>query len=182
MSHLYYTTKSKKGQHLNYEERKKIELSKFHSGIYFGNLQSKFIPASSKIRPLTNRLLCDIIMLNHSRQRFESIGTDTNKTDKEEAMKDKYDNIKHLTRPQYDDFPPMSINDRAAQFSPFAALVGYDDAVSETARLTDSRRVLTDDKEKQLNESLNSIIDSLDSQPIVAVTYFVPDEKKSGGR
>ena len=43
-------------------------------------------------------------------------------------MTDNYDDIKHLTRPQYDDLPPMSMSDRAAQFSPFAALVGYDDA------------------------------------------------------
>ena len=54
---------------------------------------------------------------------------------------DNYDDIKHLTRPQYDDLHPMSMHDRAAQFSPFAALVGYDDAVAETARLTDSSGV-----------------------------------------
>ncbi len=60
-------------------------------------------------------------------------------------MQDNYDDIKHLSRPKYDDFPPMSISDRAAQFSPFAALVGYDDEVAETARLTDSRKELTED-------------------------------------
>ena len=59
------------------------------------------------------------------------------------AMHDNYDDIKHLTRPQYDDLHSMSMSDRAAQFSPFAALVGYDDAVAETARLTDNRAVLT---------------------------------------
>lgn len=50
-------------------------------------------------------------------------------------MNSQYDNIKHLTRPQYDDLSPMSMSDRAALFSPFAALVGYDDAVAETASL-----------------------------------------------
>ena len=66
-------------------------------------------------------------------------------------MPKNYNDIKHLTRPQYDDLPPMSISDRAAQFSPFAALVGYDDAVAETARLTDSRLALTEDEIFEMN-------------------------------
>ena len=97
-------------------------------------------------------------------------------------MTDNYDDIKHLTRPQYDDLQPMSMHDRAAQFSPFAALVGYDDAVAETARLTDNRAVLTEDEMSELNANLNRLLDSLDEQPEISVTYFVPDEKKSGGR
>jgi hypothetical protein len=97
-------------------------------------------------------------------------------------MPDNYDDIKHLTRPQYDDLHPMSMHDRAAQFSPFAALVGYDDAVAETARLTDSRAVLTEDEMSELNANLNRLLDSLDKQPEISVTYFVPDEKKSGGK
>lgn len=97
-------------------------------------------------------------------------------------MIDNYDNIKHLTRPQYDDLHPMSMHDRAAQFSPFAALVGYDDAVAETARLTDSKVELTEDEISELNANLNQLLDSLDEQPQISVTYFVPDEKKSGGR
>ena len=97
-------------------------------------------------------------------------------------MRDNYDDIKHLTRPQYDDLHPMSMHDRAAQFSPFAALVGYDDAVTETARLTDNRAVLTEDDIFELNANLNRLLDSLDEQPEISVTYFVPDEKKSGGR
>ena len=97
-------------------------------------------------------------------------------------MIDNYDDIKHLTRPQYDDLPPMSMHDRAAQFSPFAALVGYDDAVAETARLTDSRIELTEDEISELNANLNRLLDSLDEQPQISVTYFVPDEKKSGGK
>jgi hypothetical protein len=96
-------------------------------------------------------------------------------------MQNNYDDIKHLTRPQYDDLHPMSMHDRAAQFSPFAALVGYDDAVAETARLTDSRAMLTEDDIFELNANLNRLLDSLDEQPEISVTYFVPDEKKSGG-
>ena len=95
---------------------------------------------------------------------------------------DNYNDIKHLTRPQYDDLHPMSMHDRAAQFSPFAALVGYDDAVAETARLTDSRAELTEDEMFELNANLNRLLDSLDEQPQISVTYFVPDEKKSGGK
>lgn len=97
-------------------------------------------------------------------------------------MQRNYDDIKHLTRPQYDDLHPMSMHDRAAQFSPFAALVGYDDAVAETARLTDSRLELTEDEMFELNVNLNRLLDSLDEQPQISVTYFVPDEKKSGGK
>ena len=97
-------------------------------------------------------------------------------------MIDNYDDIKHLTRPQYDDLHPMSMHDRAAQFSPFASLVGYDDAVAETARLTDSKVELTGDEMSELNANLNRLLDSLDEQPQISVTYFVPDEKKSGGK
>ena len=97
-------------------------------------------------------------------------------------MPDNYGDIKHLTRPQYDDLHPMSMHDRAAQFSPFAALVGYDDAVAETARLTDSRAVLTEDEMSELNANLNRLLDRLDEQWSISVTYFIPDEKKSGGK
>lgn len=97
-------------------------------------------------------------------------------------MPDNYDDIKHLTHPQYDDLHPMSMHDRAAQFSPFAALVGYDDAVAETARLTDSRDELTEDEIFELNANLNRLLDSLNEQLEISVTYFVPDEKKLGGR
>ncbi|MBP1534404.1 MAG: hypothetical protein IK999_09810 [Ruminococcus sp.] len=97
-------------------------------------------------------------------------------------MPDNYDDIKHLTRPQYDDLHPMSMHDRTAQFSPFAALVGYGDAVAETARLTESRSELTEDEMSELNANLNRLLDSLDEQPQISVTYFVPDGKKSGGK
>ena len=85
-------------------------------------------------------------------------------------MTDNYDDIKHLTRPQYDNLHPMSMHDRAAQFSPFAALVGYDDAVAETARLTDSRAVLTEDEMTVLNADLNRLFDRLNERPQISVT------------
>jgi hypothetical protein len=75
----------------------------------------------------------------------------------------------------------MSAYDRAAQFSPFAALSGYEDAVAETARLTDMKVELDEYGKAALNERLNMIQDTLDEQPEVSITYFLPDKKKSGG-
>lgn len=93
-----------------------------------------------------------------------------------------YDDIINLSRPQYHDFPPMSIHDRAAQFSPFAALVGYDAAVEETARLTDSRREMEEDEINELNRQLSELNKRLSERPMIRVTYFIRDRKKEGGR
>lgn len=98
-------------------------------------------------------------------------------------MFENYNEIMHAYRPQYADLPQMSASDRAAQFSPFAALVGYDEAVDETARLTQDRIELTEDEQNALNSNLNRVLELLeDYLPTVTVTYFVPDERKSGGR
>lgn len=98
----------------------------------------------------------------------------------------RYDDIIHLSRPQYPDLPPMSIHDRAAQFSPFAALVGYDDAVAETERLTDRRREISEEETRDLNDALSRLTEALarepKTHPSVCVLYFIPDERKSGGR
>ena len=96
-------------------------------------------------------------------------------------MNPKYLKLKNITRPQYPDLPPMSIEDRAAQFSPFAAVVGYDDAVEETARLTDSMVELSEDEIVLLNGALARLRESIDEKPQIRVTYFVPDAKKDGG-
>ena len=93
-----------------------------------------------------------------------------------------YDDIINLSRPQYHDLPPMSIHDRAAQFSPFAALVGYDAAVEETARLTDSRREMEEDEINELNRQLSELSERLSERPRIRVTYFIRDRKKEGGR
>lgn len=94
----------------------------------------------------------------------------------------KYDDIIDLNRPQYIDLPPMSMHDRAAQFSPFAALVGYEDAVAETARLTDARREMLEDEIAELNRQLAELTEELPERPKIRVTYFIPDKKKDGGR
>ena len=75
----------------------------------------------------------------------------------------------------------MSMHDRAAQFSPFAALTGYDDAVEETARLTDERQELSEEKSAELDERLRLIKEHIAEKPEITVTFFVADEKKAGG-
>ena len=93
-----------------------------------------------------------------------------------------YEDIMNLRRPQYPDHPPMPIHDRAAQFSPFAALVGYDDAVAETARLTDRRREISEEELRELNEAVASLSECIATRPLVTVDYFIPDARKEGGR
>lgn len=75
--------------------------------------------------------------------------------------------------------PRMSLHDRAAQFSPFAALTGFDEEIDETARLTDHREELTEDEINQLNDAFRHLSEL--SLPLICVTYFIPDDKKIGG-
>lgn len=89
-----------------------------------------------------------------------------------------YDDIIDLPRPK-SKHEPMPMSDRAAQFSPFAALTGYGDAIDETARLTDARIELSEEERAELDYK-QQYLATLDS-PTVTVTYFVPDERKSGG-
>jgi hypothetical protein len=76
----------------------------------------------------------------------------------------------------------MSHIDRAAQFAPFAALTGYDAAVQETARLTEGQKELDETALAVLNEKLRLLADLIEDKPQVSITYFRPDERKSGGR
>ena len=92
-----------------------------------------------------------------------------------------YDDIINLPHHQSATRPHMSNYDRAAQFAPFAALTGYDDAVKETARLTDKKVELDEYSKDALNERLNMIQYAIDEQPEVSITYFLFDKKKSGG-
>lgn len=70
---------------------------------------------------------------------------------------------------------------RAAQFAPFAALTGYEAAIKETARLTQDRMELDESRKTALNEKLKLIVEQCAERPEVTITYFVPDERKSGG-
>ena len=76
----------------------------------------------------------------------------------------------------------MPLRDRAAQFAPFAALTGHEEAVKETARLTETRIQLDVDEIQLLDQKLQYIRDHLDTCPAVILTHFVPDARKAGGR
>lgn len=92
-----------------------------------------------------------------------------------------YDDIINMPHHVSATRPRMSMQDRAAQFSPFAALTGHGDAVKETARLTDEKYELTEDEISDLNQTLNFLKEHAEERPEITVEYFVPDERKSGG-
>lgn len=94
----------------------------------------------------------------------------------------KYDNILNLPHHVSSTRPHMSMHDRAAQFSPFAALTGYDDTVRETARLTDEKLELTADRTTYLNQKIAFLKEHAEERPEITIEYFIPDEKKSGGK
>ncbi len=94
----------------------------------------------------------------------------------------RYDDIINLPHHVSATRPRMSMHDRAAQFSPFAALTGYDDAVEETSRLTDVQSELSEDARNKLDEQLRLIADRIAEQPEIEITYFLPDELKEGGK
>ena len=93
-----------------------------------------------------------------------------------------YDDILHLPHPTSKKHPRMPISDRAAQFSPFAALTGHRAAVEETARVTDRRIELDEDAKEQLDQTLQLLLERIDEQPEITVTWFSPDKKKAGGQ
>ena len=93
----------------------------------------------------------------------------------------RYDDIINLPHHISPTRQRMSMHDRAAQFAPFSALVGYDDAVAETARLTEARPELDEQEQRAINERLAYIADHIHEQPEVKIQYFVPDGRKSGG-
>ena len=94
---------------------------------------------------------------------------------------EKYDDIIDLPRPVSEKRARMPIADRAAQFSPFAALTGYDDVIQETARLTDFQIELDETEKIRLNETLQKISQNIGDRPQIRVTWFLQDERKQGG-
>ena len=90
----------------------------------------------------------------------------------------KYDDIIHLNRPK-SNRPSMSIEARAAQFAPFSALVGYEESIMETSRITNEKHVLSQSKIDNINDKLNEI--KSNNIKRIKITYFIKDKKKSGG-
>ena len=93
----------------------------------------------------------------------------------------KYDDIINLSHHVSSRHPQMLMMNRAAQFSPFAALTGYDDAVRETARLTDEKIELDEYEKEELDRKIQWIGSHLDEHIPVSITYFQPDDRKAGG-
>ena len=96
-------------------------------------------------------------------------------------MNGKYDEIMGLPHHVSKTRPQMPMSDRAAQFAPFAALTGYDSAIKETGRLTNERIELDEDALTALNVKYQFLMDALDEEPEIKITYFKPDERKAGG-
>ena len=94
----------------------------------------------------------------------------------------KYDDIINLSRPSSGKRAAMSGYDRAAQFSPFAALTGFDDAIVETGRLTDDPIELDEGGKDLLDEQVHAILDTIHNQPEVEIVWFRYDERKAGGK
>ena len=95
-----------------------------------------------------------------------------------------YSDILFASRPVSRSHPPMPRKDRAAQFAPFAALTGYEDALREAARPTSSRIELDEDEKEELDRTLSFLFSQLSAQGVsqsVRITFFLPDQKKAGG-
>lgn len=93
----------------------------------------------------------------------------------------KYEDIIRLPHPDPKNHPRMSMHDRAAQFSPFAALTGHGDHIREKARLTDGKAEMEEDELALLDERIRCLREHLAEKPQVTVAYFRPDERKDGG-
>ena len=98
-----------------------------------------------------------------------------------EESRKKYADIIDLPHHQSDTRSKMSNYDRAAQFSPFAALTGHADSIKETARLTDEYSEPSEEMKAIMNEKILFLMEQLENQPEITITFFKPDEKKQGG-
>lgn len=94
----------------------------------------------------------------------------------------KYDDIINLEHHISKTHKQMSMQNRAAQFAPFAALTGYEEAVKETARFTEQKIELDEELNNILDEKLRLVQSQIKNTPEITVIYFVPDDKKRGGK
>lgn len=93
-----------------------------------------------------------------------------------------YEDMLELSHPVSKTHPQMARRDRAAQFAPFAALTGYEEAVREAARFTEEKMILDEDSKEQLDWKLRHLQEKVKEKPTITVTYFLKDEKKKGGK
>lgn len=93
----------------------------------------------------------------------------------------KYDDIINLPHHVSRTHSPIDMMERAAQFSPFAALTGYEDAAKETRRLTQPRIELDESEKEVLDQQLHKLEAAFPETPSAAFTYFIPDVRKEGG-
>lgn len=93
----------------------------------------------------------------------------------------KYDDIINLPHHVSKKHPRLSMEQRAAQFAPFAALTGFGDAINETSRITENRIELDDEKKLKIDNILQKLMDKISNKPKVTITYFIPDLRKTGG-
>ena len=98
-----------------------------------------------------------------------------------EDARNKYADIIDLPHHQSEKRQKMSNYDRAAQFSPFAALTGHTESIKETARLTDEYSEPSEEMKAIMNEKILFLMEQLENQPEITITFFKPDEKKQGG-
>ncbi len=98
-----------------------------------------------------------------------------------EEARIKYADIIDLPHHQSERRQKMSNYDRAAQFSPFAALTGHADSIKETARLTDDYNEPSEQMKAIMNKKILFLMEQLENQPEITITFFKPDEKKEGG-
>ena len=96
-------------------------------------------------------------------------------------MNNPYADIIDLPHHVSQQHPQMPMEKRAAQFSPFAAVAGHDDAIHETARFTEKQMELSEDEIALIDEKLQWLREHIKEQPEITVTYFQPDKKKNGG-
>ena len=92
-----------------------------------------------------------------------------------------YDDIINLPHHVSEKHPHMPMTDRAAQFSPFAALTGYDAAIVETARPTDDKRELSEEQKQIISKQLYDLQNCIKSAPYITVVFFEKDRRKTGG-
>jgi len=92
-----------------------------------------------------------------------------------------YEDIKNLPLHISKKYPIPAMEERAARFSHFAAVTGYDDTVMEEARVTDVKIELDESVKDKLSERLSILMNASDQKPIVKITYFEPDQRKAGG-